>query len=307
MMATPKKRDPRGGTSTANFGVGKREIVDPFVEGDARQMDAVRDNSVALVVTSPPYFAGKQYEEELEREGVPASYLEYLEMLRGVFAECARKLEPGGRIAVNVANLRRKPYRSLSADVIHILQDDLKLLLRGEVIWRKGEGAAGNCAWGSFRSAANPVLRDTTERVVIASKGRFDRALSRGDRERLGLPSRSTIDADEFMEATLDVWNIEPESARRVAHPAPFPVGLPGRLIDLYTYENDLVLDPFMGSGSTLVAAARRNRRYVGYDLDATYVDIARLRVRDEGHLPASTDTVDTSVADDVDEADNFQ
>src|SRR3979409_2132725 len=204
-MATPKKSVFKGGTSTSNFGVGKREshdasafyerfesptlsgdddiadpseIVEPFVEGDARHMDTVRDNSVALVVTSPPYFAGKQYEEELEREGIPASYLEYLDMLRGVFAECARKLEPGGRIAVNVANLGRKPYRSLSADVIRILQDDLGLLLRGELIWQKGEGATGSCAWGSFRSATNPVLRDITERVVLASKGRFDRARS---------------------------------------------------------------------------------------------------------------------------------
>ncbi|MDQ1511149.1 MAG: modification methylase [Actinomycetota bacterium] len=283
------------------------EIEERFVHGDARRMDAIRDGSVALVVTSPPYFAGKQYEEELERDGVPSSYVEYLQLLTDVLAECARKLEPGGRIAVNVANLGRKPYRSLAADVVRILQDELGLLLRGEVVWRKGEGAAGNCAWGSFRSAANPVLRDTTERVVIASKGRFDRALSRADRERRGLPSQNTIDADEFMAATLDVWDIEPESARRVAHPAPFPVGLPGRLIDLYTYENDLVLDPFMGSGSTLVAAARRNRRYIGYDLDPTYVDIARLRVRDEGGLPASTDAVERTVADDIDEADNFQ
>jgi hypothetical protein len=83
------------------------------------------------------------------------------------------------------------------------------------------------------------------------------------------------------------VWDIPPESARRVSHPAPFPVELPARLIDLYTYENDLVLDPFMGSGSTLVAAARAKRRYVGYDLDPTYVDIARLRVRDEGTIEA--------------------
>src|ERR1700687_3061816 len=320
-MATPKKSEPKksgfkGGTSTSNFGVGKREshdasafyerfeaptlsgddaipapyaIDDSFVEADARHMGAVRDNSVALVVTSPPYFAGKQYEEELEREGVPSSYLEYLDMLRAVFAECARKLEPGGRIAVNVANLGRKPYRSLSADVIHILQDDLKLLLRGEVIWRKGEGAAGNCAWGSFRNAANTVVRDITERVVIASKGRFDRAKARPERERFGLPSESTIDADEFMAATLDVWDIPPESARRVSHPAPFPVELPERLIRLYTYVGDLVLDPFMGSGSTLVAAARLGRRFVGYDLDPTYVDIARLRVRDEGEATPPT------------------
>src|SRR5438105_3258982 len=335
-MATPKKRDPRGGTSTANVGVGKREnhdasafyerfeapslsgdddvpapyeIVDPFVEGDARQMHEVRDNSVALVVTSPPYFAGKQYEEELEREGVPASYLEYLDMLRAVFAECARKLEPGGRIAVNVANLGRKPYRSLSADVIHILQDDLKLLLRGEVIWRKGEGAAGNCAWGSFRNAANPVVRDITERVVIASKGRFDRAKGRPERERSGLPSESTIDADEFMAATLDVWDIPPESARRVSHPAPFPVELPERLIRLYTYTGDLVLDPFMGSGSTLVAAARLARRIVGYDLDPTYVDIARLRVRDEGTAGAerSIECVSNTLPEPAGDSADFQ
>ena len=189
-------------TSTSNFGVGGRESHDatafydrfrpptlsddhdvrrpepvqqPFVCGDARHMDAVEDGSVALVVTSPPYFAGKQYEEELQREGVPSSYLEYLELLTDVFGECVRKLEPGGRIAVNVANLGRKPYRSLSSDVIRILEHDLGLLLRGELIWQKAEGAGGSCAWGSFRSAANPVLRDISERVIVASKGRFDR------------------------------------------------------------------------------------------------------------------------------------
>ncbi|HTD50561.1 MAG TPA: site-specific DNA-methyltransferase [Acidimicrobiia bacterium] len=338
-MARPEAEGPsrvtrRRPTATSNFGAGRREshdatafyerfeaptvsgddsvappaeVADSFVHGDARTMDAVADGSVALVVTSPPYFAGKQYEEELERDGVPSSYVEYLQLLTDVFAECTRKLEPGGRIAVNVANLGRKPYRSLAADVVHILQDQLQLLLRGEVVWRKGEGAAGSCAWGSFRSAANPVLRDTTERVVIASKGRFDRALSRADRERRGLPSVNTIDADEFMAATLDVWDIEPESARRVSHPAPFPVALPGRLIDLYTYENDLVLDPFMGSGSTLVAAARAGRRYIGYDLDPTYVDIARLRVRDEGSMTASVAAVARPVSESVDDADNFQ
>ena len=242
-------------------------------------MDAVDDGSVALVVTSPPYFAGKQYEEELEREGVPSSYLEYLEMLTEVFAECVRKLEPGGRIAVNVANLGRKPYRSLSADVIRILEHDLGLLLRGELIWQKGEGASGSCAWGSFRSAANPVLRDITERVIVASKGRFDRARTVKQRAAEGLPHESTLMTEDFMALTLDVWSIPPESARRVGHPAPFPVELPEQLIRLYTFEDDLVLDPFMGSGSALVAAARLGRRYVGYDLDPSYVEIARRRV----------------------------
>src|SRR5207245_8509459 len=165
-------------------------------------------SSIALVVTSPPYFAGKEYEEELGHGHVPPTYLGYLDMLRDVFSECRRVLEPGGRIAVNVANLGRKPYRSLSADVIRILQDDLGLLLRGEVIWAKADGASGSCAWGSFRSAVNPVLRDVTERVIVASKGRFDRARALDARKVEGLPWQSWVSNDEFMEATLDLWRI---------------------------------------------------------------------------------------------------
>jgi site-specific DNA-methyltransferase (adenine-specific) len=299
----------RRSTATSNFGVSRREghdssafysrfgapqissddvvlppdlIIEPFRCGDARSMSDLADGSVALVVTSPPYFAGKQYEEDLSSESVPSSYLEYLELLRDVFAECCRVLEPGGRIAVNVANLGRRPFRSLAADVTTILQDDLHLLLRGEIVWKKGDGASGSCAWGSYRSPVNPVLRDLTERVIIASKGRFDRAKSMNERERLGLPSATSLSSDEFMAATLDLWEIPAEQARRVSHPAPFPVELPERLIHLYTYRDDLILDPFMGSGSTLVAAARADRRFVGYDLDPTYVEIARQRVAEE-------------------------
>ena len=295
-------------TATSSFGVSRREnhdasgfyarftaptisadevvappgVVDQIYVGDARSMDRVRPGSVALVVTSPPYFAGKAYEEELGEGHIPATYVEYLTMLEDVFAECADKLESGGRLAVNVANLGRKPYRSLSADVIGILQDRLGLLLRGEVIWRKARGAGGNCAWGSFKQPANPVLRDVTERVVIASKGRFDRAVDRRKRAQLDLPSEATATADEFMDATLDLWELAPESATRVGHPAPFPVELPQRLIDLYTYRGDVVLDPFMGSGTTAVAAVRTGRHYLGYDTDEAYAKAARARVATE-------------------------
>ena len=266
--------------------------------GDARDMGRIPSGSVALVVTSPPYFAGKQYEAELGQGGIPASYTEFLAMLEGVFAECVRVLEPGGRIAVNVANLGRKPYRSLSADVIGILQDRLGLLLRGEVVWRKARGAGGNCAWGSFRSPANPVLRDLTERVVVASKGRFDRAIDRNERSAAGLPHQATTTADEFMEATLDVWELAPESATRVGHPAPFPVELPQRFIELYTWRGDVVLDPFMGVGSAAVAAVRTGRHYLGYDTDAAYVDAARRRVQAERDLVAAAGGLSSPVAD---------
>lgn len=307
-------RDDR--TRTSAFGVGKREGHDASAfysrftppelsddeqinrpdalldllgrgrvfHGSSADMHDLPDASVALVVTSPPYFVGKEYElavagTDRVAATIPGSYLEFLDMLREVFAECARVLEPGGRIAVNVANLGRKPYRSLSADVIGILQDDLRLLLRGEVIWEKSSTSSGSCAWGSFAKATNPVIRDMTERVIIASRGRFARAVSLADRRRRGLPNLSTTTNDEFLEVTRDVWRIEAESATRIGHPAPFPVDLPRRLIDMYTYVDDIVVDPFAGSGSTLVAAARAGRIGVGYDTDASYVELARTRL----------------------------
>ena len=295
----------RRGTATSSFGVGRREghdasafysrypapvmsddeTVNPcpvsnrIICSDARRMAELPDNSVALVVTSPPYFSGKEYELALGEGHIPATYQKYLGMLREVFSECRRVVEPGGRMAVNVANLGRKPYRSLSADVIGILQDDLGMLLRGEVLWMKADGASGSCAWGSFGSAANPVLRDLTERVIVASKGRFDRAPSRAKRKELGLPYINSISEKEFMAATLDVWKIPPASATRIGHPAPFPVELPRRLIELYTFKGDVVLDPFMGSGSTAVAAKQLGRRYVGYETESLYVALAEERI----------------------------
>ena len=299
-------------TATSAFGVGRRESHDatdfyrrfgaPTISGDdavchpddrpavdrvflgdiREQPGTLAAGSVALVVTSPPYYSGKEYETAIGEGHVPASYADYLAMLAGVFEACVTALEPGGRIAVNVANLGRKPYRSLSADVMRILEDDLGLLLRGEVIWRKARGAGGNCAWGTYQRPGDPVLRDVTERVVIACKGRFDRAVPPAERARRGLPSEGTIFRDEFLEATLDVWEIPPQSATRVGHPAPFPVELPQRLIDLYTYRGDLVVDPFMGSGTTAVAALRTDRRFVGYDTDPGYVEGALSRVEAE-------------------------
>ncbi len=317
-------------TSTASFGAGRREshdssvfyarfnppvvsdLADVVAPGDRPCQDvilcgtaeellgdqqSVKDDSVALVVTSPPYFVGKSYEEAMGTGHVPAEYEEHLANLHRVFGLCVEKLEPGGRIAVNVANLGRRPYRSQASDILRIFED-LGLLLRGEIIWKKGEGSNGSTAWGSFQRPSNPVLRDITERVIVASKGRFDRALPSRTRQEMGLPSVGSITREAFMRDTKDVWEVVPESATRVGHPAPFPVALPGRLIELYTYYGDLVLDPYMGSGTTAVAAVRTRRNFIGCETDAEYVETARSRLEAErNRAPTSTSRVRVVVA----------
>lgn len=278
------------GTTTKRFGTGKREghdsstfyarglsaatwstdtavaqvpgkYLDRVFEHSSEDMSELPDNSISLMVTSPPYH-GKEFDSD-------ATFEQFLAMLRRVLAETHRVLEPGGRAVVNVANLGRRPYVPLAAMVTG-MACDLGYFPRGEIIWVKASGASSNCAWGSWCSASNPTLRDLHEYCLCFSKGRMDRA-------RRG---RSTIERDEFMEATLSVWHLPAESARRVGHPAPFPVALPRRFIELYTYVGDVVLDPFMGSGSSAVAAVESRRRFVGYDLDADYARLARRRVR---------------------------
>ena len=280
-------------TSTASFGAGKREghdasdfysrrmnqrraeadlghVVDPptsiidqlFCQSSV-SMDQIPDNCVALMVTSPPYNVGKDYDDDL---GID----EYLTLLRDVFTETYRVIEPGGRVAVNVANLGRKPYLPLNHYVASLLTN-IGFDLRGEIIWQKAKGAGGSCAWGSWRSAKNPTLRDLHEYVIVASKGSFGR-------QRKG---EDTITKEDFLDATVSIWDILPESARRVGHPAPFPVELPRRLIELYTFEGDLILDPFMGSGTTAVAAVESDRHFVGYDLDPAYLELAERRIHE--------------------------
>jgi site-specific DNA-methyltransferase (adenine-specific) len=224
-------------------------------------MSQLPDGCVALMVTSPPYNVGKDYDADLDLD-------EYLGLLSRVFTETYRVVEPGGRIAVNVANLGRKPYLALN-HLVGSLLTEIGFLLRGEIIWQKAKAAGGSTAWGSWQSAKNPTLRDVHEYVLVASKGSFRR-------ERDGV---DTITKDDFLDATLSTWDILPESARRVGHPAPFPVELPRRLIELYTFAGDLVLDPFLGSGTTAVAAVQTGRHYVGYETDPSYAALAQKRI----------------------------
>ncbi len=237
-------------------------MQDRIVQGSSEQMADLLDNCVHLMVTSPPYNVTKSYDDDL-------SLQEYLGLLRRVFAECHRVLANGGRACINVANLGRKPYIPLS-DYISQMMIEIGFLMRGEIIWAKGAGAGVSMAWGSWQSASNPVLRDTHEYILVFCKGDFRRP--KGDKQ-------NTITREQFMEWTKSVWTINPESARRVGHPAPFPLELPARLLQLYTYAGDVVLDPFMGSGTTALAAVQAGRRYVGYETSAEYVALAQQRL----------------------------
>ncbi|HMK37629.1 MAG TPA: site-specific DNA-methyltransferase [Desulfomonilaceae bacterium] len=237
------------------------EYLDRVFLGSSERMAELPDNSVGLMVTSPPYNVGKDYDLDL-------SFDEYVSFLGRVLQETHRVLVPGGRVAFNVANLGRKPYIPLNAHMA-FLACNLGFLMRGEIIWVKGKGLSGSCAWGSWMSAANPTLRDLHEYVLIFSKQRFDKPVK----------GQSTISREEFMTATTSVWNIPPESARRVGHPAPFPVALVERLIRLYTFEGETVLDPFMGSGSTAVGALNCGRHFVGYEIDPSYISVCMDRV----------------------------
>jgi site-specific DNA-methyltransferase (adenine-specific) len=238
------------------------EHENKIILGTSEHMKEIPDNSLHLMVTSPPYNVSKEYDEDL-------SLKEYLQLLRNVFSETYRVLVYGGRACVNVANLGRRPYIPLSDYISHMMID-IGFKMRGEIIWAKGAGAGVSMAWGSWQSASNPVLRDTHEYILVFSKGGFER-------KKEG--KENTISKEQFMEWTKSVWTMNPESAKKVRHPAPFPVELPYRLIQLYTFKGDVILDPFMGSGSTAIAALKSERKYVGYDIDPDYIKIAEKRI----------------------------
>jgi len=228
----------------------------------SEKMDELPDNSVHLMVTSPPYNVSKEYDDDM-------SLNEYLNLLNTVWRETYRVLVPGGRACVNVANLGRKPYIPLHSYIIDGMQE-IGYLMRGEIIWNKASSASPSTAWGSWLSAANPVLRDIHEYILVFSKETFSR--KRKDK-------KNTIKKEDFLEWTKSVWTFPAVSAKQIGHPAPFSEELPHRLIQLYTFQDDVVLDPFVGSGTTCLSAIKDKRNYVGYDIDPEYIKLAEKRI----------------------------
>ena len=240
------------------------QLRNQIITKSSENMNELIDNCISLTVTSPPYNIGKDSDEDLSDN-------EYWEMITKVFEEVYRVTESGGRLVVNVANLGRKPYIPFSKYFIEVILQ-IGFLMRGEIIWQKSKGANANFAWGSWLSPSNPVIRDIHEYCLVFSK----------DSMKNSTKGESTIEKEEFMESTLSIWNISPARAKKIGHPAPFPVELAKRFINLYSFKNDLILDPFIGSGSTAIAAKLLNRDYIGYELNPEFVKIAKNRLENE-------------------------
>jgi len=239
-------------------------IKNKIFNKSSEDMNELVDNCVSLTVTSPPYNIGKDSDLELNDE-------EYWKMINKVFSETYRVTKSGGRLVVNVANLGRKPYIPFSKYFTEAL-NEIGFIMRGEIIWQKSKGANANFAWGSWLSASNPVIRDIHEYCLVFSK----------DSMKNSSGGKSTIEKDEFMESTLSIWNITPEKAKKIGHPAPFPVELPKKFINLYSFKDDLILDPFIGSGTTAIASKLLKRKYVGYEINKNYIEIANNRLKME-------------------------
>lgn len=243
------------------------KYLDSIVLSSSENMKELPDNCVQLMVTSPPYDVGKEYDNNQSLD-------DYLEFLNRVWMETYRVLVPGGRACINIANLGRKPYIPLHAYIIKDLQD-VGFLMRGEVIWDKGASAGTSTAWGSWCSATNPTLRDVHEYILIFSKESFSRVKENDGNER-----EDTISKEQFLEYTKSIWSFPTESAKKIGHPAPFPIELPSRVIELYTFKDDVILDPFMGSGQSALAAIKLHRHFVGYEINAEYKDLAEKRIK---------------------------
>lgn len=244
-----------------------KELLNTIIEGSCENMKDIPNNSLHLMITSPPYNVSKEYDNDL-------SLNEYLDLLKNCFTETYRVLVNGGRACINIANVGRKPYIPLS-DYVSKIMIEIGFNMRGEIIWNKSAGAGISTAWGSFQSASNPILRDVHEYILIFSKGNYKRERDKNEKEF----RHDNISKEEFIEWTKSIWTMNPERAKRIGHPAPFPEELPNRLIKLFSFTNDIVIDPFMGSGTTAIAAIKNNRNFVGYEINEEYINLANNRI----------------------------
>ncbi|MDD1703639.1 MAG: site-specific DNA-methyltransferase [Methanoregula sp.] len=264
----------RKGSKAANESVITSEPAEilPFINriicGDARRtLERIPSQSIDLIVTSPPYNFGHSYAQDQHHD--THEWNEYFGKLLEIWRECDRLLKPGGRIAVNV-----QPLFSDYIPTHHLISQQLMslgLLWKAEFLWEKNNYNAKYTAWGSWRSPSMPYIKYTWEFIEVFDKGTHKKT---GRREDIDLT------AEEFKEWVIGRWSFPPEIRMKAFdHPAMFPEELPRRVMKLFSYQNDIVLDPFCGVGTTALVARKLKRRFIGIDLSRQYCDRALERV----------------------------
>lgn len=236
-------------------------------EDSERIIKNLPSNCIDLIITSPPYNFGLGY--DTSEDGT--DWEKYFEKLFSIFNECVRVTKYGGRIIINI-----QPLFSDYIPSHHIISDFFRgkgLIWKGEILWEKNNYNCKYCAWGSWKSPSSPYLKYTWEFLEIFAKG---------DLKKTGLKENIDITEDEFKKWVVARWSISPErKMEKYGHPAMFPEELVERALKLFSYEGDIILDPFNGVGTTSVVAKKWNRRFIGIDISEKYCKIAKKRIKE--------------------------
>ncbi|MFW6130857.1 MAG: DNA-methyltransferase [Atribacterota bacterium] len=251
-----------------NFFVNKQLAI---YHDDFLTSDKIKNNSIDLIVTSPPYNVHIEYNLHNDTE----SYAEYLKFTKKWLKKCFLLAKNDGRFCLNIPLDKNKGgQQSVCADITTIAKK-VGWKYHSTIIWNE-QNISRRTAWGSWLSASSPYVIAPVETIVVLYKKNWKKTSG---------SLKSDITKNEFMNWTNGVWNFSGESKKRVGHPAPFPVELPRRCIKLFSFVEDIILDPFLGSGSTLIACAQNNRKGIGFEIDESYCKLSKKRLINEAHI----------------------
>ncbi len=227
--------------------------------------DTIESNSIDLIVTSPPYNVDIKYNSHND----DISYSDYLDFTRSWLSRCFDFMKDDGRFCLNIPLDKNKGgQQSVGADIT-VIAKQIGFKYHSTIVWNEGN-ISRRTAWGSWMSASAPYVIAPVELIVILYKKRWRKTSGSGI---------SDMTKEEFMNWTKGIWTFSGESKKKIGHPAPFPVELPRRCIKLFSFVGDTVLDPFLGSGTTLIAAKILNRKGIGIEIDSQYCDLSKERI----------------------------